>query len=146
MSGNCITGESADDVPNRSTRICPSCITALQRTKFIQYARQICLYHRSKISADEERSVLVEKFELKRQKMKRPYRRSRSIATIVTTLLTFAALHSAQSQTSSVVKIKSLMIDTQVRPGIGQFVSADDDVQHLVYELFMVNWQKEDLR
>lgn len=52
----------------------------------------------------------------------------------------------ASGQTSSIVKMKSLMVDTQVRPGIGQFVPADDDVQHLVYELFMVNWQKQDLR
>jgi hypothetical protein len=66
------------------------------------------------------------------------------ITTILTALIAFTI---GQAQTSSsVVKMRSLMIDAHARPGIGQFVSADDDLQHLVYELFMVNWQKQNLR
>lgn len=68
------------------------------------------------------------------------------ITAIFAVLLVFVSLPSAQTQTSSVVKMKSLLIDAHARPGIGQFVPGDDDVQHLVYELFIVNWNKEDLR
>lgn len=68
------------------------------------------------------------------------------ITAIFAVLLVFVALSSAQTQTSTVVKMNSLQIDAHARPAIGQFVAADDDLQHLVYELFIVNWQKEDLR
>ncbi len=57
--------------------------------------------------------------------------------------LTLGAAVMAQTD---VAKLRSLMVDTDVRPAIGQFVPADDDIQYLFYELFIVNWQKEDLR
>lgn len=68
------------------------------------------------------------------------------LAALLAALVMSVSFTNAQTQTNSVVKMNSLMIDSQVRPGIGQFVAADDDVQHLVYELFMVNWQQQDLR
>ena len=68
------------------------------------------------------------------------------ITAILSALIAFVSLTTALGQSSNIVKMKSLMIDASVRPEIGQFVPADDDVQHLFYELFIVNWQKEDLR
>jgi hypothetical protein len=70
----------------------------------------------------------------------------RSIATIFAALLAFVAFPNARGQSISVVKVRTLQIDASVRPGIGQFVPADDDFQHLSYELFIANWNKEDLR
>lgn len=70
----------------------------------------------------------------------------RWIATIFAALLVFVALPNGWAQSSSVVKKTTLQIDADVRPGIGQFVPGDDDVQHLVYELFVANWNREDLR
>lgn len=65
---------------------------------------------------------------------------------ILVVLLVFAAFTIAQEQSSSVVKQRSLLIDADVRPSIGQFVPGDDDVQHLAYELLISNWQRIDLR
>ena len=62
------------------------------------------------------------------------------IATIFAALLAFVAFPNAWAQSSNVVKIRSLQIDTDVRPDVGQFVPADDGVQHLVYELFVTSW------
>lgn len=70
----------------------------------------------------------------------------RSIATIFAALLAFVAFPNARGQSSSVVKVRTLQIDAAARPGIGQFVPADDDVQHLVYELYVTNWNDRDLR
>jgi murein DD-endopeptidase MepM/ murein hydrolase activator NlpD len=66
-------------------------------------------------------------------------------------LIAFATIPNVWGQATptpqpAVLKVTSLQIDSEVRPAVGQFVPADDDVQHLVYELFMVNWQKENLR
>ncbi|MFZ0747924.1 MAG: M23 family metallopeptidase [Pyrinomonadaceae bacterium] len=58
----------------------------------------------------------------------------------------FAALTIARAQSGNVEKVTSLRIDSDPRPGIGQFVPGDDDVQHLAYELIITNWQKQDLR
>jgi hypothetical protein len=69
----------------------------------------------------------------------------RSIATIFAALLMLVAFHNASGQSSSVVKIRTLQIDAEARPGIGQFVTADD-VQHLVYNLYITNWNDQDLR
>jgi hypothetical protein len=65
---------------------------------------------------------------------------------IFAALLAFVAFPNARGQSSSVVKVRTLQIDASVRPGIGQFVPADDDLQHLSYELFIANWSKLDLR
>jgi len=70
----------------------------------------------------------------------------RSIATIFAALLAFVAFPNARGQSSSVVKLRTLQIDASARPDVGQFVPADDDVQHLVYELFVTNWNDQDLR
>ena len=70
----------------------------------------------------------------------------RSIATIFAALLTFVPFPNARGQSSSVVKMRTLQIDDEARPGIGQFVPADDDLQHLVYELYVTNWNDQDLR
>lgn len=66
--------------------------------------------------------------------------------TIFAVLLVFVAFSDAQTQTSTVVQKRSLLIDADARPGVGQFVPGDDDAQHLVYELFITNWNHEDLR
>jgi hypothetical protein len=65
---------------------------------------------------------------------------------IFAALLAFVAFADARGQSSSVVKLRTLQIDVSTRPEAGQFVPADDDVQHLVYELFVTNWHHEDLR
>ena len=70
---------------------------------------------------------------------------------IIAALLAFPGFanawgHSAGTARTGAVKIRTLQIDAAARPGIGQFVPADDDVQHLVYELFVVNWNGRDLR
>jgi murein DD-endopeptidase len=70
----------------------------------------------------------------------------RSIATIFVALLAFVAFPNAWGQSSSVVKMRTLQIDAEARPGFGQFAPADDDVQRLVYELFVTNWNEQDLR
>jgi len=70
----------------------------------------------------------------------------RSIVTIFAALIAFVAFADARGQSSSVVKTRTLQIDVEARPEVGQFVPADDDVQHLVYELFIANWNHEDLR
>ena len=70
----------------------------------------------------------------------------RSIAIIFVALLVFVAFPNAWGQSSSVVKKRTLQVDVEARPGVGQFAPADDDVQHLVYELFVTNWNDQDLR
>lgn len=75
----------------------------------------------------------------------------RSIATIFAALLAFVAFPNAWGQSvgtrrTEIVKIRSLQIDASARPSVGQFVPADDDVQHLVYELYVTNWNDQDLR
>jgi len=70
----------------------------------------------------------------------------RSIATIFAALLAFVAFPNAWGQSSSVVKIRTLQIDASARPDVGQFATADDDVQHLVYNLYVTNWNDQDLR
>src|SRR6185503_6055410 len=72
-------------------------------------------------------------------------------ATMLATLLGFVALQNALGQATptpqpEVVKTRSLAVDTEVRPAIGQFVTGDDDKQYLAYELFIVNWIHQDLR
>lgn len=69
----------------------------------------------------------------------------RSIVTIFAALLLFVVLPNARAQSTStnqttVVKIRTLQIDAWARPRVGQFVPADDDVQHLAYELYVTNW------
>src|SRR4030095_6348497 len=68
-----------------------------------------------------------------------------SIATIFTALLVVVAFSNAWGQSAGtgptpIVKIRTLQIDAWARPGAGQFVPADDGVQHLVYELFITSW------
>lgn len=75
----------------------------------------------------------------------------RSIAIVFVALLWFVALVNTSGQSAStnqitVVKMRTLQIDAWTRPGVGQFAPADDDVQHLVYELFVTNWNAQDLR
>ena len=73
--------------------------------------------------------------------------RSSALATSTfAALIAFVAFADARGQSSSVVKTRTLQIDVEARPEVGQFVPADDDVQHLVYELFITNWNHEDLR
>jgi peptidase M23-like protein len=67
----------------------------------------------------------------------------RSIATMFAALLVFVALANARGQSNTVVKIRTLQIDAWARPGVGQFVPADDGVQHLVYELFVTNYDRD---
>lgn len=67
-------------------------------------------------------------------------RARRSIATLFAALLAFVAFTNASGQSSNVVKIRSLQLDASARPSIGQFVPADDGVQHLAYELFVTSW------
>ncbi|HEV8186997.1 MAG TPA: M23 family metallopeptidase [Pyrinomonadaceae bacterium] len=74
-----------------------------------------------------------------------------SIATIFGALLVFVAFANAWGQTAAtdqpqIAKIRTLQIDAWARPGVGQFVAADDIAQHLVYELFVTNWNGRDLR
>jgi hypothetical protein len=64
----------------------------------------------------------------------------RSITTILAALLAFVVFPNAWGQSSTVVKIRTLQIDASARPGLGQFVPADDGVQHLAYELFVTSW------
>ncbi len=69
----------------------------------------------------------------------------RSIATIFAALLVVVAFQNAWGQSAGtgstpIVKIRTLQIDAWARPGVGQFVPADDDVQHLAYELFVTSW------
>ena len=66
----------------------------------------------------------------------------RAIAVAVVALVSSVLGPSAWGQ----VKMRTLQIDASTRPAIGQFVPADDDVQHLVYELFVTNWNEQDLR
>ena len=70
----------------------------------------------------------------------------RSTAAIFTGLLVFVVFPNASGQSGSVVKMRSLQIDAEARPGIGQFAPADDGLQYLVYELFVTNWNEQDLR
>jgi len=56
-------------------------------------------------------------------------------ATVVL-MVSFGAFPNAWGQTAStgqtqIVKIRTLQIDAAARPGVGQFVPADDDVQQL---------------
>ena len=44
---------------------------------------------------------------------------------------------------TEIAKILTLQIDADARPGVGQFVPADDGVQHLVYELFVNNYDRD---
>jgi hypothetical protein len=72
-------------------------------------------------------------------------------AIILSALLMLIASPSARGQATptpqpEVVKARSLAVDTEVRPAIGQFVTGDDDEQYLAYELFIVNWSHQDLR
>jgi murein DD-endopeptidase MepM/ murein hydrolase activator NlpD len=64
----------------------------------------------------------------------------RSIVTIFAMLVAVVVFHNALGQSSNVVKVRSLQIDADARPGVGQFVPADDGVQHLAYELFVTSW------
>ena len=50
-------------------------------------------------------------------------------------VLALAATLPIEATPAEVVKMPTLQIDAEARPGIGQFAPADDDVQHLVYEL-----------
>ena len=76
----------------------------------------------------------------------------RSIATIFAALLMVVAFPNAWGQSAGtgstpIVKIRTLQIDAWARPGVGQFVPADDGVQHLAYELFVTSWHyAKDLR
>ncbi|HKP36753.1 MAG TPA: M23 family metallopeptidase [Pyrinomonadaceae bacterium] len=76
----------------------------------------------------------------------------KSIASIFATLLVVVALPNAWGQSAGtastpIVKMRTLQIDAWARPGVGQFVPADDDVQHLAYELFVTSWHyTKDLR
>jgi murein DD-endopeptidase MepM/ murein hydrolase activator NlpD len=72
-------------------------------------------------------------------------------AIVFASLQAFVVLPNAAAQATAtpqpeVVKARSLSIDTEVRPAIGQFVTGDDDKQYLAYELFIVNWNQQDLR
>jgi hypothetical protein len=63
-------------------------------------------------------------------------------AAILAILATFTI---APAQSDKVEKVTSLRIDADVRPAIGQFVTGDDDVRHLAYELLITNWHRVDL-
>ena len=68
-----------------------------------------------------------------------------SSATIFAALLAFVAFTNTHGQNSGVVKVRTLQLDASARPEIGQFVPADDDAQHLAYELYVTNWSDQDL-
>jgi len=60
-------------------------------------------------------------------------------------LLVFIAFANVSGQAASVgqtqvAKIRTLQIDAWTRPGVGQFVPADDISQYLIYELYVTNW------
>lgn len=57
--------------------------------------------------------------------------------------LAFAAGLPAEAAQTEIVKVRTLQIDADARPGRGQFVPADDGVQHLVYELFVNNYDRD---
>ena len=68
----------------------------------------------------------------------------RPIAIVFAAFLAFVAVPNAWAQSAgtgrtNIVKIRTLQIDASARPGVGQFVPADDNVQHLVYELYVTN-------
>lgn len=65
---------------------------------------------------------------------------TRLVVIIIAALLAFIFFANAWGQSSNVVKIRTLQIDSDVRPTVGQFVPADDGVQHLAYELFVTSW------
>ena len=61
--------------------------------------------------------------------------------------LVLSAALAAGAARAEPAKIRTLQIDASTRPGAGQFVPADDGVQHLTYELYVTNWNyKRDLR
>ena len=65
----------------------------------------------------------------------------------LTALLVLVAFQNSGGQSTSVAKIRTLQIDAWARPIVGQFVPADDDEQHLAYELFITSWHyTKDLR
>jgi len=60
-------------------------------------------------------------------------------------LLVLVAFADASGQAAStgqtgVEQIRTLQLDAWTRPGVGQFVPADDIAQYLVYELYVTNW------
>ena len=68
-----------------------------------------------------------------------------SIASVLGMLLVLVAFADASGQAAStgqtgVEQIRTLQLDAWTRPGVGQFVPADDIAQYLVYELYVTNW------
>jgi hypothetical protein len=58
-------------------------------------------------------------------------------------VLALAATVPIEAAGAQAVKIPTLQLDASAHPGVGQFVPADDEVQHLVYELFVSNYDRD---